>query len=95
MGIYSDGKIYGVDLIVADESVYKALYEAPMTGDQIHDVKVFFDKISDKNTVTIKFYTMSSSTYGPGTFMSWYPANLELLDRLFTQVQVQAEPRAG
>jgi hypothetical protein len=84
MGIYSDGKTYGVNLIIDGESIYKKLYEEPMGKDQIREVKVFFDTITDKNTVTVRFYINACSTFGPGTFMAWYPANLELLEKLFT-----------
>lgn len=84
MGIYSDGKTYGVNLMIDGESVYIKLYEEPMTEDQIHHVKLFFDTITDKNTVTIRFYINASTTYGPGSFMTWFPANLELLEALFT-----------
>jgi hypothetical protein len=83
MGIYSDGKAYGVNLIIDGVSVYKKLYEEPMAGDQIREVKVFFDTITDKNTISVRFYINASSTYGPGTFMAWYPASLELLEKLF------------
>ena len=83
MGIYSDGKTYGINFLIEGESVYKKLYEEPMGKDQIQHAKVFFDTISDKNTVTIRFYINASSTYGPDTFMTWFPADIESLETLF------------
>jgi hypothetical protein len=98
MGIYSDGKTYGINFLIEGESVYKKLYEEPMGKDQIQHAKVFFDTITDKNTVTIRFYINACSTYeystftfhingcstfGAGSFMTWFPADLESLQKLF------------
>ena len=85
MGIYSDGKTYGINFLIDGESVYKKVYEEPMTEDEIREVKVFFDTITDKNTVTIYLHVNCCSTYDSDTFKAWFPASLELLEELFTR----------
>jgi hypothetical protein len=78
MGIYSDGKIYGISIRL-DVVVYQEIYENPITLEQIKEAKDFYDSIDSQGSVTV--YIKSSSTYSlePNSFMTWVPSRI-LLD---------------
>ena len=78
MGIYSDGKIYGISIRL-DVVVYQEIYENPITLEQIKEAKDFYDTIDSQGSVTV--YIKCSSTYSlePNSFMTWVPSRI-LLD---------------
>jgi hypothetical protein len=88
MGIYSDGSIYGVCLIVNGEEVYKRVYEERMNREGITELKVEYEKIKDEDII-IRFYTNCSSTYNSGitgTFTTWFPGSRETLEKLINSI---------
>jgi len=87
MGLFSNDKIYGVNLQLGNDDLYKKIYEEEMNAEQINDVKVFFNNLSAslKGKIVVRFYT-SCCTSSTGTqealFMMWFPGNRFLLERL-------------
>jgi hypothetical protein len=83
MGIYSDGKIYGISIRL-DVVVYQEIYENPITLEQIKEAKDFYDSIDSQGSVTV--YIKCSSTYSlePNSFMTWVPSSI-LIDRLISK----------
>lgn len=87
MGIKTDGSIYGVCLLIREKEIYKILSESKLSKEELSEVKVEFNKLSEeeKGEVIIHFYTSLSSTYNSGisgTFMSWFPGSRESLEKL-------------
>lgn len=92
MGIYNNGKIYGVrwyryaadDQLIVD--TFERTYSEKMTMIQIQEVKAHFDLIADienQEPLYVKFYTKCSDTYGSGEYMHWWLGNLNQLKELF------------
>jgi hypothetical protein len=79
MGIYSDGKIYGISIRL-DVVVYQEIYEKPITLEQIKEAKDFYNSIDLQGSVSV--YIKCSSTYSlePNSFMTWVPSRI-LLDK--------------
>jgi len=90
MGIYSDGKVYGLSFTLDDETVHeiKSNGEEPLTPKQIKDAKDFYNTVKDKQKdITIRYYTLCSSTYGPhDTFYSWFPGDAGFIQKLFSSL---------
>jgi uncharacterized protein YfbU (UPF0304 family) len=91
MGIYSDGSIYGVCLIIRDKERYKKVSDRILSKEELNEIKKEFNKLSeeDKGEVIIHFYTILSSTYNSGisgTFISWFPGSRESLEKLLNSV---------
>ena len=92
MGIYNDGKIYGVrwyryaadDQLIVD--TFERTYSEKMTMIQIQEVKEQYDLIADienQEPLYVKFYTKCSDTYGAGEYMHWWSVNMDQLKELF------------
>ena len=93
MGIYSDGKIYGVSLKLDEEFIFNKTHTDEMTYLQIQELKGIYEMLSyDKRYATnIMFYMSCSSTYNiskTSPFMSWIPGNIALLENLFERLTV-------
>jgi carbamoylphosphate synthase large subunit len=91
MGIYSDGSIYGVCLIIRDKERYKKVSDRILSKEDLSEIKIEFNKLSeeDKGELIIHFYTSLSSTYNSGisgTFISWFPGSKESLEKLLNTV---------
>jgi len=86
MGIYSDGKIYGVSLILEDRTIFELTSTEILNLDEIHAIKEKYDELTNeqKNNTIIRFYTSCSSTYDNNTdsFMCWFPGSQDALERL-------------
>jgi len=82
MGIYSDGKIYGISIRL-DLVVYEKIYENPITLEQIQEAKDFYNSFVSVETqpLSVSVYVKCSSTYTlePNSFMSWIPSDLNQL----------------
>jgi abortive infection bacteriophage resistance protein len=82
MGIYSDGKIYGISFRL-DVVVYEQTYENPITLEQIKEAKDFYDSMHlvEIKPLKVSVYMKCSSTYnlGQNSFMSWVPSVLDQL----------------
>ena len=74
MGIYSDGKIYGISIRL-DLVIYEKIYEQPITHDQIKEAKDFYNSIGQGD---VSVYVKCSSTYNlePNSFMTWVPSSI-------------------
>ena len=85
MGIYSDGKIYGVSLILDGKILFEKTFLVVMDGFVIEIVKDIYNGLTDdeKNDLNIRFYTSCSSTYDTDNniFMLWIPSNKNTLEK--------------
>ena len=85
MGIYSDGKIYGVSLILDGKILFEKTFLVVMDGFVIEIVKDIYNGLTDdeKNDLDIRFYTSCSSTYDTDNniFMLWIPSNKNTLEK--------------
>lgn len=80
MGIYSDGKIYGVSLVSSDIIVYSRKYPHVMGLLEINEVGDLYANLSEETKLGLKisFWLKSSTTYEPtipSEFMHWYPSD--------------------
>ena len=87
MGIYSDGKLHGISMVVNDIVQFKISGDTPLTPEQMLDVKAAYDSLSaeQKGALYLYFYTKRSATYEPKmtTYFSWFPGTKERLEALF------------
>ena len=85
MGIYSDGKIYGISLILDGKILFEKTFLVVMDGFVIEIVKDIYNGLTDdeKNDLNIRFYTSCSSTYDTDNniFMLWIPSNKNTLEK--------------
>ena len=84
MGIYSDGKVYGV-LLMLDTTVFVRLTSiVELSPAEIEEVKIQYQLLTEdeKNTVGISFYTACTTTCESTstTMMSWFPGTRDLLE---------------
>jgi uncharacterized protein (DUF2344 family) len=98
MGIYSDGNVYGVSWNIYDESDelitrFEKTFTEKMTLDQIQEIKVEYNKLTETVFTNIRFgfYTKCTSSYSndSGTFMSWFPGTKELIEELFLKGDIR------
>ena len=60
--------------------------DTKLTKEDIAEIKAEYDKLTEyeKNMITtVKFYTCCSDTYGPESYMNWWPGDIERLHELF------------
>jgi hypothetical protein len=91
MGIYSDGQVYGVSLSFHDTIVFEEMYATKLTIIQVQKIKDFYNTLTNeqKDSVIIRFYTLCTSTCElsqRGQDMYWWPANKDILEKLFATV---------
>jgi hypothetical protein len=82
MGVYSDGKIYGISLKLNNQILFEKISSDEMIVSEIQELKELYDKLDkeEKVKLNIKFYNWFSTTYS--TFMSWVPSDYITLERL-------------
>ena len=85
MGIYSDGKIYGVSLVSSEFVVYSKKYSHVMGILEINELKVLYVSLSEdvKSSLKVIFWIKSSTTYEPtvpNEFMHRYNADRVALE---------------
>jgi len=81
MGIYTNGKIYGIQIYNFNEDdisniVFEEKYNDVMSDEQMKEAYLFYTNLNDKNNIFFKIYTECSSTldnYNKDSFMMWYP----------------------
>ena len=77
MGIYADGRIFGIKIynFIDDEcnTLFETKYDEIITNEQIKEVYFFYEELPNKENIFFRIYTKCSSTYGQGTYMDWYP----------------------
>jgi hypothetical protein len=82
MGIYSSGSIFGIRIYNFNDDICNILFEEKydeiMSYIQMREAYLFYTNLNDKNELRFEYYTECSSTYGKGTFLSWYPMSLAL-----------------
>lgn len=85
MGIYSDGKIYGVSLVSSDLVVYSKKYPYVMGRLEINELTDLYVSLSEdaKSSLKIMVWIKSSTTYEPtvpSEFTHWYPIDRVALE---------------
>ena len=88
MGIYSDGKVYGISLVLNHIVLFEEKYEEPVRPYQLDYAKDCYSKLNDeeKDVLTIHFYTKYSTTYSvtnAGNCFCWFLGTKEMLVELF------------
>jgi len=92
MGIYSNGRIFGIKIYTFIDEISNVLYEEKyvdtMTRQQMREAYLFYSSLKEKNEVCFKIYTECSTTLDPryieDTFMSWYPLSLQVFLEKFS-----------
>lgn len=97
MGIYSNGQIYGVLLVLNEDILYDKKYEGKINIYQLQELKEIYNKINDedKEKLIIRFYTLTTSTYEYNNitpFLSLFPGNKELLKKLIIFLKYTNQP---
>jgi hypothetical protein len=84
MGIYSNGRIFGIQIYnFTDDDIsnilYEVKYDEEMSFHQMREAYLFYDNLNDKNNIRIKIYIECSSTlsYNKDNFMMWQPMPLD------------------
>ena len=96
MGIYSDGKVYGVKWVLYNEDnkddyeilfTFEKTFTTPLNLHQIQEIEMEFQKLSEdeQKNLTISFYTCCTSTYDSGTYMTWFPGSVAAIVKLFLE----------
>ena len=88
MGIYSDGNVYGISLVLNHNVLFEEKYEEPVRPDQLDYAKDCYSKLNEeeKDVLTIHFYTKCSTTYSlrnTEEFFAWFPATKQMLVKMF------------
>ena len=81
MGIYTNGKIYGIQIYNFNEDdvsniLFEQKYNDVASDEQMNEAYLFYTNLNDKNNILFKIYTKCSSTldnYNKDDFMMWYP----------------------
>lgn len=86
MGIYSDGCVYGVRIIINTRDIYNKTYLNKITREQALEASEIYASLSDleKSNSRIMFQQNCSSTYSiePNTYVSWFNSSIEELCKL-------------
>lgn len=87
MGIYNDGKIYGINITTDEtgEIVFEKIYDTKMTTEQVKDFEINYQKITTEQKINMRYsiYTCCSCSYDINdysTFMSWFPVSKDFID---------------
>ena len=86
MGIYSDGKIYGISLVSSDVIIYEKKYPYEMGLLEINEAADLYKTLwgDIKEGIHIRFYCKSSTTYEPNVpneIMHWFPVDKDVLEK--------------
>ena len=83
MGIYANGKIFGLRIYNFNDdfsnTLFEEKYDEIMSHEQMREAYLFYNQINDKNNISFQIYTECSSTldpYNKENFMEWYPISL-------------------
>ena len=62
MGIYSDGKVYGISFMLneEEEAVYEVKSDLPLTPKQIKDIQEYYETVKQEQKKTFMFGIMHS-----------------------------------
>jgi hypothetical protein len=93
MGIYSNGKIYGVAWSIDDDNndsyipkiKFEKIFPDVMNNLNIQEIAQEYEKFSetDRNKARYRIHTLCSSTYrqDSANFFSWMPVSKEIIDK--------------
>ena len=88
MGIYSDGKVYGISLKLDHEIVFMKKYSYEMGNIEIQDVRDIYNTLTgeQKQHINVSFFTSCSTTYevSENKSMTWFPGSINMLETLFS-----------
>lgn len=85
MGIYSNGKIFGIRIYVFDDEsdtstiLFERKYDSEMNNTQKKDAYKFYVNLSNKSNLFFRTYDECSSSHelqNRGSFMMWNPISL-------------------
>lgn len=98
MGIYSNGKVYGVCWSLYDEELCEYVpllehtYREPLNALQIQYIQTKYDLLTEekKNCISIQFYTCCATSYeaDSGASMMWWPGSRTGLEELFEKGEI-------
>jgi hypothetical protein len=85
MGIYSNGKIFGIQIYNFNDNdvsniLFEEKYDEIMSHEQMRESYLFYTQLNDKTNIFFKIYTECSSTLNPYNnepFMRWHPLHLD------------------
>lgn len=84
MGIYSSGRIFGIQIYNFIDDNSNILFEVKnddeiLSYTQMREAYLFYSNINDKSDISFKIYTECTSTLSNHTknFMMWHPWNLD------------------
>jgi hypothetical protein len=72
MGIYTNGKVYGIRIINEEG---KIIYE--IIDDKLEEAKLFYTQLDNKKNLLFFSYNEFSTTYGEGVYKSWLKISLD------------------
>ena len=84
MGIYSNGKIFGIKIYTFNDDddfaniLFEKTYKEIMSDEEKKEAYLFYTELNNKNDIHFQYYTECSSTYGEGIFLGWYPMSLNI-----------------
>jgi len=94
MGIYSNGKIFGIKIYHFDENdisniLFEEKYDTIMNHQQMRDAYFFYSNLEEemKETARFQIYTECVSTLDKNyneSVMMWYPLSLESFLDIFS-----------
>jgi len=92
MGIYSDGKIYGISLFLSDVILYMKKYPYEMGLLEITEIRNFYETLSEQERLQLEFlfWVKSSTTYEPtvpNEYMHSVPVNRLLFENLLFKTE--------
>jgi hypothetical protein len=85
MGIYTDGSVYGVKLILKDIVIYEKTFCQKMNRIEIDGLRDIYDRFDElqKTALSIRIYTRCVTTYDADldSFFSWLPGDRSTLEK--------------
>lgn len=83
MGIYDSGIIFGIKIYRfnddgLDNVLFEKTYDKIISDEEKKEAYLFYTELNNKDEIRFAYYTECSSTYGPGSYLSWYPMSLSL-----------------
>ena len=82
MGIYNNGKIFGIRIYNFKDEINNTLleekFDEEMTNEQMSIVFSFYNELDNKDDIHFQIYTEIFTTYDmfKKSFLSWYPLSL-------------------
>ena len=83
MGIYNSGSILGIKMYNFNDDDYanilfEKIYNEIMSDEEKKKAYLFYIELNNKDEIHFQYYTECSSTYGKGTFLTWYPMSFDV-----------------